>query len=600
MRLATFTENQRERFGLVLPHPTTGEDWVFDPNGAQTRITEYASRGTSPLHASPPQFFPSGNVPVSLAAFLAQGQRGLDSLRRMADFLTRFLEQSDPYILKGAGFPLAAVQLNAPIPRPRLFFGLVQNSPTAWRSTPARTHLNLFPQGHQRPQGSVIAPGAPLVLPFAERITGGWNPELGVIIGQGGRDIPVSEALAHVAGLTIVSDATFDYFRRDYFAQQPPYDWFEDAMSSWGDKKSDARTPMGPYLVTLDEIGNPYDLLIYTRQSGLLRDRSHTGAMALGIERTIHWLSSLLTLYPGDVIHMGTMGYDGSPYLSEYIPQPDDYIESEIEKLGVLRNPMVIDHPEHDWRDVHDPARTVHPSPAVRRLIAQGQTHITPAEWSVENVRHVWLLFGNYAAAGTQEGMKPRPYPRFLCAPNSVLAANNAQVVIPESAGTIRLGCELAFVVSRIARRVRREDAADYILGHLPLLSVYDTVFEDNVIEPASMQERNLPKVYGRWHDGFNIVGRPVTGGDTASATCTVALDDLGSITASTAEYLHAAPDVLAYITRYITLFPGDVITLGRLAARLEVPPGTQAAGLAEVEGFGQVTFHIEDRRKPG
>lgn len=600
MRLATFTENQHERFGLVLPHPATLTDWVFDPNRVQERLTEYASRGTSPLNANPPDFFGGRAVPSSLAAFLGYGQDGLDKLRRLSDFLSRFLEQADPYILKGASFPVDTVKLNTPIPRPRLFFGLVQNSPTAWRSNPARTHLNLFPQGHQRPQGAVLAPGDPIVLPFAETITGGWNPELGVIIGRGGRDIPVNQAMSHVAGLTIVSDVTFDYFRKDYAAQEPPYDWFEDAMSSWGDKKSDARTPMGPYLVTIDEIGNPYDLLIYTRQSGLMRDRSHTGAMALGIERTIYWLSSLMTLYPGDVIHIGTMGYDGSPYLSAYVPQPDDYIESEIEKLGVLRNPLVIGHSEYDWRDVHDPARTVHPSPAIRGLIAQGQERVNPTEWSVENVRHAWLLFGNYAAAEAQEGLKPRPYPRFLCAPNTILAADNAQVVIPESAGTVWLGCELAFVVSRVARQVHREDADDYILGYLPLLSIYDTAFEDTIIEPASMQERNLPKVYGRWRDGFNVVGGLMTHGETTSAACTVALDGVGSVAGSTAEYLHAAPDVLAYITQFITLFPGDVITLGRLAARLEVPLGTQASGLAEIENLGQVTFHIQDRRNPG
>ena len=594
MRLATFTENQHERFGLVLPHPATGEDWLFDLNLTRKRIYEYASRGTSPLNAGPPDFFGQVAIPESLAGFLAHGRAGLDELRRMADFLARFLEQADQYMLKGAGFPVTAVQLNAPIPRPRLFFGLVQNSPTAWRSNPARTHLNLFPQGHQRPQTAVLGPGDPVVLPFTETITGGWNPELGVIIGQGGRDIPVAEAMSHVAGLTIVSDVTFDYFRQDYFAQPPPYDWFEDATTSWGDKKSDARTPMGPYLVTLDEIGNPYDLLIYTRQSGLLRDRSHTGAMALGIERTIHWLSSLCTLYPGDVIHMGTMGYDGSPHLSEFIPQPDDFIESEIEKVGILRNPVVIDRSEYDWRDADDPARTVHPAPVVRALITHKQDRMSIDEWSPDKARHVWLLFGNYADAEQQEGLIPRPYPRFLCAPNTVLAADGAQIAVPESAGTLWLGCELAFVISRIARRVSVSEANDFILGYMPLLSVYDSALADHVIEPASMQERHLPQVYGRWRDGFNVVGhlRPVAPVD--AAVCRVALEGAGTAENSTGAYLHTAPDALAYMSRYITLLPGDVVTLGRLSNRLQVSAGTRASGQAEIEEIGRVAFHLD------
>lgn len=596
MKLATFSEQMNERFGIVLHHPATGDDWVFDPNRVQERLTLYASRGTSPLNASPPIFFEK-QLPSSLAAFLATGQ--LDSLRQMEDFLRRFIEQADQYILKGAAFPQHEIILKSPIPRPRLFFGLVQNSPTAWRSRPERTHLNLFPQGHQRPQGSVLNPYEPIVLPYSENIVGGWNPELGVIIGKGGRDISVEKAMSHVAGLTIVSDVTYDYFRKDVFAQEPPYDWFEDAMSSWGDKKSDARTPMGPYLVTLDEVGNPYDLLIYTRQSGMLRDRSHTGAMALGIERTIHWLSQFHTLHPGDVIHMGTMGYDGSPHLSELIPTENDFIESEIEKLGVLRNPIVIDNSEYDWRDEDDLARIVHPSPIVRDRVSQKQDTINIDDWTVENVRHIWLTFGNYIDAETQENLKPRPYPRFLCAPNSILASGMNTIEIPETAGEVWLGCELAFVVNQITSRITSEDASNYILAYMPMLSVYDSSFEDKIIEPASMQERYAPQVYGRWRDGSNIVGT-LQLKMLHSADCRVALSNIGSVSGNTSDYVHSTSEVLAYISRYITLFPSDVITLGRLSQRLRVPVGTNTTGLVEINGLSRFDFRIEDRRNTG
>ncbi|MEO1664883.1 MAG: fumarylacetoacetate hydrolase family protein [Chloroflexota bacterium] len=592
MKLATFIESNRERFGLVLPHPTTGELWIFDPNRVQQRIELYASRGTSPLHTSRPKFFDSP-VPDSLTDFLASGQRGLDDMHRLADFLLRFLEQSDEYILRGAGFAPGDIQLRAPIPRPRLFFGLVQNSPTAFRNNANRTTLNLFPQGHQRPQGSVLGPGDPIVLPDAENTIGGWNPELGVIIGQGGRNIPVEEAMLHVAGLTIVSDVTYDYYRRDYFAQEPPYDWFEDAMSSWGDKKSDARTPMGPYLVTPDEVGNPYDLLIYTWQSGLLRDRSHTGAMLLGIERTIHGLSQFVTLFPGDVIHMGTMGYDGSPHLSEFIPEQTDYIESEIEKLGVLRNPMVIDHPEHDWRDYREPGKSIHPAPAVRNLIESKQISVLLDNWTIDRVRHVWLVFGNYENANEQEAIKHRPYPRFLCAPNTVVSTNTS-LKLPQGASSVSIGCELAFVVGQLATAVSEANAPEYILGYAPMLAVYDGSLEDSIVEPASMQEMYLPRVYGRWHDGFNIIGDIEPVPYPNNAVCRLSLDGGGSAEGSTGEYIQTAPQVLAYISKHITLFPGDVITLGRLSHCLEMNRVLKSSGTVEIRGIGSLSFHIQ------
>ncbi|MCB0068093.1 MAG: fumarylacetoacetate hydrolase family protein, partial [Caldilineaceae bacterium] len=213
MRLATFVWQKNEHLGLVLPHPHMGEDWVFAPALVQERLELYASRGTSPYQMTKPRFFP-GTAPDDMVELLALGDMGMSGLRRMHDFLLRFIEQSDAYILQAAGAPLSQVQLRAPVPRPRLFFGLVQNSPTVWRHVPERYHLNLFPQGHQRPQGAVLGAGDPIILPQADVLVGGWNPELGVIIGRGGRDIPVGAAMAHVAGLTVVSDVTFDYFRR--------------------------------------------------------------------------------------------------------------------------------------------------------------------------------------------------------------------------------------------------------------------------------------------------------------------------------------------------------------------------------------------------
>lgn len=595
MKLATFVAQGSERFGLVLNHPHSGEAWVFEPGPVQQQLAEYARRGTSPYVATRPEFWDGGGAPTGMIGFLQSGAEGMARMRRFQDFLETFLDKSDTFILQGAGHRLADVQLRAPIPRPRLIFGLVQNSPTAWRHVPERQHLNVFPQGHQRPQGTVIDPGAPLNLPYAARISGGWNPELGVIIGTGGRDIPVTQALAHVAGLTIVSDVTIDYFRRDMLTQPEPYDWFEDAMTSWGDKKSDARFPIGPYLVTMDEVGNPYDLMIYTRQSGYLRDRSHTGAMNIGIERTISWLSSFRELHPGDIIHMGTMGYDGSPLLAQ--PLEGDEIESEIEKLGVLRNPLV-----HLPRPDFQPASVMPESlpPAARELLGMpGERIASPEAWSVDQARHFWTLFGNYAAAGEREGLVRRPYPRFIGAPATALAASGHRVHVPARAKTLSFACELACVVGRIVSRASPEEARQAILGFAPLAVIRDSSFKDAIREPASLQERHLPSVYARWADGFNIVGglTPLAGEEWRDRRCLITVDGLGAVEANTADYLLAAADVLAYISRYITLFPGDVLTLGPLGLELvapdghPLPPGT--TGYAAIDGLGSAAFTL-------
>ena len=609
MRLATFTNNGQEQFGLVLEHPLTREDWVFSPSATEKQLYHYAARPTSPYYSSRPVFAGQSGWPATLVDFLSEGDAAMSRLRHLEDFLRRFLEQTDQYMLHSAGFPIASVKLRAPIPRPRLVWGLVQNSPAFLRHTPQRRHANLFPQGHQRPQGSIIGPGDPIVLSpeAADRFS--WNPEPGIIIGRGGRDIPIESAMRHVAGLTVISDAVpFFYWKQVHAQPQPLNDWFEDAMGSWGDKKSDTMCPIGPYLTTLDEIGNPYDLLITSRQSGWLRDRSHTSAMLLGIERTISWLSSFRTLLPGDIIHMGSMGVDGLPTLDrEQLPGfgigPDTYIESEIERVGTLRNPLTIAD-DTDWREPEAPSRRIHPAPAVRDLIATGKTDInTVQDWKPAHARHFWTLFGNYSLAREKEGLLPRPYPRFLNTPATALAESGSAITLAKRATTLRLGCELAFVVSRVASKVDAASAPQYILGYMVMAVVRDDSFSEHVIEPATPQERHIPAVYARWGDGCNVVSapQPLAWTQVADCPCTLAVDGAGGIAGSTTEYLHSAPEVLAFISQQITLFPGDVITLGPLAEQLVLPANKPLSpanrGHAKIDGLGQVTFSFVDAR---
>lgn len=609
MRLVTFTINQQERFGLVLPHPATGEDWVFDPARTEERLRYYAGRPTAPFYSTRPGF---NDWPTQMVPFLELGADGMNRLRHFEDYLRRFLEQTDQYLLHGTGFPLHEVKLCAPVPRPRLLWGLVQNSPAFWRHAPQRLHANLFPQGHQRPLGTVIGPGDPIVIPAASASRFGWNPELGVIIGRGGRDIPIDQAMAYVAGFTVITDAVpHFYWKIAHDQPNPLHDWFEDAMGSWGDKKSDTMCPVGPYLTTPDEIGNPYDLLITSRQAGFVRDRSHTSAMILGVERTISWLSSFRTLLPGDIIHLASMGVDGLPTLDdEQMPGihpdgfgPDAVIESEIERVGTLRNPLVIVG-DNDWRPSDDPSRSIHPAPTVRAIIEKGQATISdPEQWRVANSNHFWTVFGNSHHDLETGDFLPRPYPRFLNAPATALAATGHTILLPRRASTLHIGCELGCVVGRIASAVAATEAPDYILGYVALATIRDSSFAETVIEPATAQERHMPAVYGRWGDGTNVVSWPpvpLTRGDTTAHTCAVRVEGVGEISGLTAEYIRSAPEVLAFISQNITLFPGDVIALGSLAKQLTVPPQhdlTNVAGHAAIEGVGDVTFTFNDQR---
>ena len=605
MKLVTFVAQETERFGVVLTHPVTGEDWVFDPEEAEKRLQNYASRATSPYRVSRPHFLEERPWPRDLASFLSLGDAGMSALRRLQDYLQLFLEQVDAALLAGAGFPLQEVKLRAPIPHPRLCFGLVQNSPTHWRNDPTRSIVNVFPQGHQRPQGTIIGQGDPV---FVASDAGGfgWNPEFGAIIGRGGKNIDVDHAMDHVAGYTVVLDICSHYYgRRLREEASTPWDWFDDATASWLGKKSNTNCPIGPFLTTKDEVGNPYDLMVYTRQSGWQRDRAHTGAMIIGIERTISWLSSFQTLYPGDVVHMATMGVDGVPMTEDMTFGPEDYLEGEIEKVGTLRVP-VVEQERDDWRAAEDPGRQVHPVPVVRDAIKAGRTVIaTPEEWALGDVRHFWTVFGNYEAAPQVEGLDHRPYPRVLNCAARALAFSGESLCIPRRARTLSIGVELAFVIGQLADRVSEGDAADHILGYGAMAVLHDSSFFEPIRSPATLQESNLPTVYARWADGSNMIGSsltPLKPEAVRKREMYLSLDGAGEVHGNTDEYLLLAPKVLSFLSQQIALFPGDVVTMGRTCDLLTVPAGQHLPEgttlRASIEGMADVCSPVRDERE--
>ncbi len=174
--------------------------------------------------------------------------------------------------------------------------------------------------------------------------------ELAVVIGKPGRHIPTEQALDHVFGYTIVNDVT----ARDRQVRTSPegLTWYELGRG----KAFDTSAPLGPAIVTADEIGDPQNLRIMTRINGELRQSSNTEDMIWSCAQLIHFFSINFTLRPGMVIITGTPA--GTAWSTDaslggkWQPEPGlvaatryclpgDMVESEVEKIGILRNPVV-------------------------------------------------------------------------------------------------------------------------------------------------------------------------------------------------------------------------------------------------------------------
>ena len=194
----------------------------------------------------------------------------------------------------------------------------------------------------------VIGPGAAII--HDERLSRkiDCETELAIVIGKAGRYIPVEKALDHVFGYTIVNDVTA---RDRQVRQKDGVTWYELGRG----KAFDSSAPLGPCIVTADEIGDPQNLTLRTRINGEPRQSSHTGRMIWSCAQLIHFFSTNFTLKPGMVIITGTPSGTAWSVDKElggkFTPQPGlvaatryclpgDIVESEIEKIGILRNPI--------------------------------------------------------------------------------------------------------------------------------------------------------------------------------------------------------------------------------------------------------------------
>jgi 2-keto-4-pentenoate hydratase/2-oxohepta-3-ene-1,7-dioic acid hydratase in catechol pathway len=221
-------------------------------------------------------------------------------------------------------YPLRRVRLLAPIPAPaRNIFCLGRNyaEHAAERGAAAPEHPVYF----TKPDTCVVGPGDDVVH-HAVTSELDYEVELAVVIGTGGKDIARAEALGHVFGYTVINDVT----ARDL--QRRHGQWFKG-------KSLDTFCPMGPVLVTVDEIPDPQALAISLRVNGEVRQQSHTGKMIFPIAQCIEVLSQGMTLRPGDIIATGTP--DGVGAASGNFLRPGDRVEAEVESIGTLTNRIV-------------------------------------------------------------------------------------------------------------------------------------------------------------------------------------------------------------------------------------------------------------------
>jgi 2-keto-4-pentenoate hydratase/2-oxohepta-3-ene-1,7-dioic acid hydratase in catechol pathway len=267
-----------------------------------------------------------GGFPRSLLEVIQGGEVTWASVREVWEHGKGLVDQQaiEELATRRLAYPLKRVRLLAPIPSPaRNVFCLGRNyaDHAAERGAAAPDHPVYF----TKPGTAVVGPGDDVVHHAITKELD-YEVELAVVIGTGGRDIPRAEALRHVFGYTIINDVT----ARDL--QKRHNQWFKG-------KSLDTFCPMGPMLVTADEIPDPQALAVSLRVNGQMRQSSHTAKMIFPVAQCIEVLSQGMTLLPGDIIATGTP--DGVGAATGTFLRAGDRIEAEVEGIGILASKVV-------------------------------------------------------------------------------------------------------------------------------------------------------------------------------------------------------------------------------------------------------------------
>ena len=233
------------------------------------------------------------------------------------------------------GLDPATAKLLAPIPLPRRnVFCVGWNysehfqegaNLRAGQGAPGQQEIPAYPALFSKNPATVTGPDSAVLFPAPHSEQLDWEVELAVVIGRSGRDIPEDQAMEHVFGYTCANDISVRDVQRRHGGQ-----WFKG-------KNYDTHLPLGPWIVTADEI-DASSLRVQTRVNGVTKQDSNTRFMVFKIPRLVSEFSAGCRLQAGDIIITGTPEGVGFARKPPEFMKPGDAVEVEIEGIGVLRN----------------------------------------------------------------------------------------------------------------------------------------------------------------------------------------------------------------------------------------------------------------------
>lgn len=308
-------------------------------NENQPRVGFYDERRVVPVQEAAAALRASSGrdleLPPSteLLAFLPPDGPGFAAARDLAAWVTAMTELPPELSLDPATTPLLV-----PIHRPEKIFLLAGNYAEHVRESgeAASERADTFPYVFMKPPSTTLThPGKPVKLPAVAPDAVDWELELAVVIGRRARRVAEADAPGYVAGYTIVNDVSQRRFRPNPGRRKRDRDAFFDWLHG---KWFDTFCPVGPCVVSVDEIPDPQALRMTLEVNGVVKQDASTSQMVFPVAAVIAFISDICALEPGDIISTGTPAGVGSA--SGTFLKPGDVMRGRIERIGTLVTPV--------------------------------------------------------------------------------------------------------------------------------------------------------------------------------------------------------------------------------------------------------------------
>ena len=270
-----------------------------------------------------------------LLAFLPGGQSA-ETAATLANWLAEHPESNT-----SSSLATEEVELLVPNPKPNKLFLLAGNYAAHIEEGGgiAAERAETFPYVFMKPPTTTLTnPGAAVQIPSVSPDSIDWELELGVVIGTGGKHISEADALNHVAGYTVINDISDRKFRPNPNRKERSKDSFFDWLHG---KWHDTACPCGPCITSASAISDPQSLQLKLTLNSEIRQDASTAQQIFPVAAVIEFISSFVTLEPGDMISTGTPSGVGSA-TSTFV-KPGDVLEATISSIGTLRSPLIAE-----------------------------------------------------------------------------------------------------------------------------------------------------------------------------------------------------------------------------------------------------------------